>query len=91
MIQSTYSSDYYTNNLNLPGALQEAQSITDLRVFWDLPGQKVRLQLFIENATDEQTLKNVMIYNPQERPEIATYLANWGDPRKYGVIMSYHY
>ena len=91
MIQSTYSSDYYTNNLNLPGALQKAQSITDLRVFWDLPGQKVRLQLFIENATDEQTLKNVMIYNPQESPEIATYLANWGDPRKYGVIMSYHY
>ncbi len=91
MIQSTYSSDYYTNDLNLSGALQKAQNITDLRVFWDLPGQKVRLQLFFENATDEQTLKNVMIYNPQERPDIATYLANWGDPRKYGVIMSYRY
>ena len=91
MIQTTYTSEYYTNDLNLPGALQDAQNITDLRLFWDLPGNKVRLQLYFENATDEQTLQNVMIYNPEERPEIATYLANWGDPRKYGVIMSYRY
>jgi iron complex outermembrane receptor protein len=91
MIQTTYTSEYYTNDLNLPGALQDAQNITDLRVFWDLPGNKVRLQLYFENATDEQTLRNVMIYNPEERPEIATYLANWSDPRKYGVIMSYRY
>ena len=91
MIQTTYTSEYYTNDINLPGALQDAQNITDLRIFWDLPGNKVRLQLYFENATDEQTLRNVMIYNPKERPEIATYLANWGDPRKYGVIMSYRY
>lgn len=91
MIQTTFTSEYYTNNLNLPGALQDAQNITDLRVFWDLPGNKVRVQLYFENVTDEQTLKNVMIYNPEERPEIATFLANWGDPRKYGVIMSYRY
>jgi hypothetical protein len=36
-------------------------------------------------------MKNAMIYNPVERPDIATFLADWGDPRKYGVILSYRY
>lgn len=91
MLQSTFTSEYYANDLNLPGALQDTQTITDLRLFWDMPGDKIRLQLYMENVTDEQTLRNVMIYNPEERPEIATFLANWGDPRVYGMIMSYHY
>jgi len=91
MIQTNYSSKVYTNDLNLAGALQAAQNKTDLRFFWDLPGNKLRMQVYIENATDESTLNNVVIYNPEERPEIATLLANWGNPRTYGMILSYRY
>jgi len=91
MLQTNYTSDYYTNDFNLPGARQQAHQVTDVRLFWDLPGDKVSLQLFIENFTDEEVLHNTMIYNPVERPDIATFLAAWGDPRKYGLTLSYRY
>ena len=91
MLQTSYVSEYYANDLNLPGALQGSQSKTDLRVFWDLPGNKLKLQVFLLNYEDEPGLSNVMIYNPEERPEIATFLASWGDPKTYGMILSYRY
>lgn len=91
VLQTSYTSDYYTNNFNLPGALQPAHQVTDVRLFWDLPGDKLRLQLYIENFTDEEILNATSIYNPVERPDIATFLAAWGDPRKYGLTLSYHY
>jgi len=91
VLQTSYTSDYYTNDFNLPGALQAAHQVTDIRLFWDLPGDKLRLQLYIENFTDEEILNATSIYNPVERPDIATFLAAWGDPRKYGLTLSYHY
>ena len=91
MIQTNYISDYYANDLNLAGALQEAHSKTDIRLFWDLPGNKIKFQFYIENFEDQAVLNNVMIYNPEERPEIATFLANWGDTRTYGMMFSYRY
>jgi len=91
VFQTAYSSEYYANDLNLPGALQDAQSKSDLRLFWDLPDNKIKLQFYIENIEEQTTLNNVMVYNPEERPEIATFLANWGDLRTYGIILSYRY
>ncbi len=91
MIQTTYLSDYYANDLNLAGALQQAHSKTDVRFIWDLPGNKINFQFYVENIEEEAVLNNVVIYNPEERPEIATFLGNWGDPRTYGMILSYRY
>ncbi len=91
MLQTTYASEYYANDLNLAGARQASQAITDVRLFWDLPGNHIRLQVYIENISDQTALKNVMIYNPEERPDIATFLADWGNPRTYGAILSYRY
>ena len=91
MIQTSFVSDYYANDINLEGALQESQLLTDIRIFWDMPGNRVRLQFYIENLEEEAVLNNVMVYNPVERPEIATFLVNWGDPRTYGMTLSYRY
>ncbi|MCW8926263.1 MAG: TonB-dependent receptor plug domain-containing protein [Xanthomonadales bacterium] len=91
MLQTSFTSDYYTNDFNLPGALQKAHLEGDIRFFWDLPGDKLRLQFFIENFTNKEILNATTIYNPVERPDIATFLAAWGDPRKYGLTLSYHY
>jgi hypothetical protein len=84
-------SDYYTNDLNLPGALQEAHSVTDLRLFWRLPRDKVSLHLYIENFTSGKVLNSTVIYNPEERQDIATFLADWSDTQRYGLALSYRY
>ncbi|MFC1777391.1 TonB-dependent receptor domain-containing protein [Pseudomonadota bacterium] len=91
MIQTTYVGEQYANDLNLIGARQKAHSKTDIRLFFDLPGNKIKLQVYLENFQEETNLNNVMIYNPEERPEIATFLANWGDPMTYGILMSYRW
>ena len=91
MIQTSYVGDHFTNDLNIAGARQGSFSKTDARFFWDLPGNKLRFQFYVENIEETKTVNNVMIYNPEERPGIATFLANWDDPMTYGIILSYRY
>jgi outer membrane receptor protein involved in Fe transport len=89
MIQTTYVGEHYVNDLNLPGARQDSYSKTDFRLFWDLPGNKIKFQFYLENIEEEANLNSLLIYNPEERPDIATLLGNWGDPMTYGFLMSY--
>ena len=89
MLQTAYVGQYYANDLNLAGAQQDSYTKTDFRVFWDLPGNKIRLQFYLENIEEERDMNSAVIYNPEERPDIATILTNWGDPRTYGITMSY--
>jgi outer membrane receptor protein involved in Fe transport len=91
MLQTTYVGEHYANDLNLEGARQGSQTKTDFRLFWDLPGNKINFQFYVENIEEADTLNNVMIYNPEEQPDIATFLANWGDPMTYGFLMSYRW
>jgi hypothetical protein len=49
------------------------------------------LQFYLENIEEKANLNNVLVYNPEENPEITTFLANWGDPMTYGIIMSYQW
>lgn len=91
MFQTRFIADYYSNDLNLPGTLQKAHGVSDLRLFWRLPGDRVSMQLYIENLSVEEVLQATTVYNPVERPDIATILAGWGDPRKYGLILSWRY
>ena len=79
------------NRAPTEAATAKTANIADLRLFWYLPGDKLRLQLYSENFSDEQVLNSTMIYNPEEWPEIATFLAVWGDPTRYGLTLSYHY
>ena len=89
MLQTTYVGDHYTNDVNLAGLRQDSYTKTDFRLFWDFPGNKIKFQFYVENIEEEANLNNVMIYNPEENPEIATMLANWGDPMTYGILLSY--
>lgn len=89
MIQATYVGDQYANDLNLAGTLQKSYTKTDIRMFWDLPGDRIRLQFYLENFGEEVNMNNAMIYNPVENPDIATILTSWGDPMTYGLTMSY--
>lgn len=89
MIQTTYVGEHYVNDLNLPGARQDSYSKTDVRLFWDLPGNKIKFQFYLENIEEEANLNSLLIYNPEERPDIATLLGNWGDPMTYGILMTY--
>ena len=91
MVQTTFVGEQYANDLNLVGARQDSYTKTDVRLFWDLPGNKIKLQFYIENIEEEDNLNNVLVYNPEENPEIATFLANWGDPMTYGILMSYRW
>ena len=91
MLQTIYVGEHYANDLNLEGARQGSQTKTDFRLFWDLPGNKINFQFYVENIEEADTLNNVMIYNPEEQPDIATFLANWGDPMTYGFLMSYRW
>jgi outer membrane receptor protein involved in Fe transport len=91
VLHSRYISDYYANDLNLPGALQPAHNIIDLRLFWRLPGDKVRLQLYMENVSDEQVLNSMTIYSPPANLGITAFLADWNDGAKYGLTLSYSY
>jgi len=91
MLQTTYIGEQYANDLNLVGAHQKAYSNTHVRFFWGLPGNKIKFQIYLEHIGNEANLNNVMIYNPEERSEIATFLANWGDPVTYGILMSYRW
>ena len=91
MLQTVYVGEQYINDLNLAGARQDSYTKTDIRLFWDLPGNKIKFQFYIENIEEEDNLNNVLVYNPEENPEIATFLANWGDPMTYGILMSYRW
>lgn len=91
MIQTAYVGEQYINDLNLAGARQGSYTKTDIRLFWDLPGNKIKMQFYLENIEEEDNLNSVMVYNPEERPEIATLLGNWGDPMTYGILMSYRW
>jgi len=47
------------------------------------------LQFYLENIEEKANLNNALVYNPEENQDIATILANWGDPMTYGIVMSY--
>jgi len=91
MLQAAYVGDYYANDINVAGVQQGSYTKADFRLFWDLPGNKVKLQFYLENIGEEMNMESALIYNPEERPDAATILTHWGDPMTYGLLMSYRW
>ncbi|MCJ7814648.1 MAG: TonB-dependent receptor, partial [Xanthomonadales bacterium] len=88
-VQTTYASDYYVNDINLPGVQQGSHYITDIRLIWQSPNDSFDLQFYYLNAKDEAVLNGSRVYNPAARPDITTLQANWTNPNTYGIIFNY--
>ncbi|KUJ84499.1 hypothetical protein AVO43_02035 [Microbulbifer sp. ZGT114] len=90
-LQTYYSSDYYAYDINVEGAKQEAYTKTDLRLIWESPSASTEVQAFVLNMEDEAVLNRVVVFNPSANPEIASLQANWGNPRTWGMNISYNF
>ena len=89
-LQSTYASDYFVSDINLPGVRQDDHARTDFRLTWYAPGS-FEIQLYYLNYSDEETLNWARVYNPAARPDITTLQANWNNPGTNGIIFRYSF
>lgn len=90
-LQTTYTSDYYVNDINLAGVRQGSHTRTDFRIIWQAPRGNFQLQFYLLNAEEDDTLDWARVYNPASRPDIATLQANWKNPNTYGIIFDYRF
>jgi iron complex outermembrane receptor protein len=90
-LQTSYSSDYYANDINVAGVNQGSHTRTDFRIIWLAPKGNVELQFYYLNAEDDAALNWARVYNPAARPDIATLQADWTNPNTYGIIFNYSF
>ncbi len=89
-LQSTYASDYYVSDVNLPGVRQDSHTRTDFRLIWQAT-DSFQIQLYYLNLEDTATLNWARVYNPAARPDITTLQANWNNPATNGIIFNYRF
>ena len=89
-LQSTYASDYYVSDINLPGVRQDSHTRTDFRLIWQAT-DSFQIQLYYLNLEDTATLNWARVYNPAARPGITTLQANWNNPATNGIIFNYRF
>lgn len=86
MLQTSYSSEYWTFDFNVPGSEQDAYTKTDLRLTWRNDDRGFEVEGFIENVEDEAVLTRSVIFTPaQADVPTASIQANYADPRIWGV------
>jgi outer membrane receptor protein involved in Fe transport len=89
-LQSTYASDYYVSDINLPGVSQGSHTRTDFRLIWQAT-DSFQIQIYYLNLEDAETLNWARVYNPAARPDITTLQANWNNPATNGIIFNYRF
>lgn len=89
-LQSTYASEYYVSDINLPGVRQDSHTRTDFRLIWQAT-DSFQIQLYYLNLEDAATLNWARVYNPAARPDITTLQANWNNPATNGIIFNYRF
>ncbi|MCH8058017.1 MAG: TonB-dependent receptor [Proteobacteria bacterium] len=89
-LQSTYASDYYVSDINLPGVRQDSHTRTDFRLIWQAT-DSFQIQIYYLNLEDTATLNWARVYNPAARPDITTLQANWNNPATNGIIFNYRF
>ena len=89
MLQFTYTSDYYSSDINLAPTQQDAHTKSDLRLIWDLAESDLQLEAFILNLEDEAVLNRTVPFNPGADNSITSIQANYSRPRTWGVSARY--
>jgi iron complex outermembrane receptor protein len=89
-LQSTYASNYYVSDMNLPGVRQGSQTRTDFRLIWQAT-DSFQIQIYYLNHEDDASLNWARVYNPAARPDITTLQANWNNPATNGILFNYRF
>lgn len=89
--QTYYSDSYYSYDINVEGAKQDSYTRSDLRLIWTSPKGQWEANAFMLNAEDEAVLVRSVIFNPSERPELASIQSNWSNPRTWGMALKYNF
>ena len=90
-LQMSYSSEYAGHDLNVEGQFQEAYSKSDIRLMWTSASGRTSAQAFVLNVENEAVLNRVIVFNPGGTTDLASLQAHWGDPRTWGVSVSFDF
>lgn len=86
MLQTSYSSEYWAFDFNVPGSQQDAYTKSDLRLTWRNEEHGFELEGFVENLEDEAVITRAVIFTPSQADvPTASIQANYADPQIWGV------
>ena len=91
MFQFTYTSDYYSSDINLAPTEQDAHTKSDFRLIWDQPELGLQLEAFILNLEDEAVLNRTVPFNPSANSSVTSIQASFSRPRTWGVSARYEF
>ncbi|MFT5572355.1 MAG: iron complex outermembrane receptor protein [Cryomorphaceae bacterium] len=91
MLQFTYTSDYYSSDINLAPTQQDAHTKSDFRLIWDHPEAGFQLEAFILNIEDEAVLNRTVPFNPSANSSVTSIQASFSRPRTWGVSARYEF
>jgi len=85
------SDEYYGFDVNMPGNKQDSYAQVDLRLIWSSPSGRWSATGYVLNATEEEVFDRALIFNPSQRPELASIQTNWQNPRTWGVQVQWNF
>jgi hypothetical protein len=88
-LQTTYTSDYYASDYNLPAAKQSAHTKSDVRLIWTSADSKLEIQGYVLNLEDEAVLMRIVTFNPTDTH--TGLQTHWNNPRTWGVSGTYYF
>jgi outer membrane receptor protein involved in Fe transport len=88
MVQTAFSSQYWSFDFNVPGTEQDSYTKSDLRLTWESENSGLSIQAFVQNLENEAVLTRTVIFGPSEAATpTASIQANYADPRTYGLAV----
>ncbi len=89
MVQTAFSGDYYSFDINEPNSRQSSHTRTDLRLTWYNAERGLEIQAFVLNVEDEAVLTRSVFFGPGQADVATTSIqSNYSDPRTWGVQVS---
>ena len=80
-----HSADFKTMNVPYPFAEQDAYTVFDLRATWYTPIDRLTVQGFIKNATDEEYKVSQTVFSR------GRVMADYGVQRNFGIRLGYNF